>query len=62
MVRALTGCRFVQAIYRLCVAATFSDEFSCLEVMGTEGMITIEVVVVEECKVEFAGKKFCAPN
>lgn len=44
------------------VAATFSDEFSRLEVIGTEGMITIEVVVVEECTVEFAGKNFCAPN
>ena len=40
------------------ISATVSDDCSRLEVLGTEGMITIGVVVVEECKVEVARKNF----
>lgn len=42
-----------QLVADLCdviIAATVSDECSRIEVLGTEGMITIEVVVLEKCK------------
>ena len=50
------------SLHNVKIVATVSDECSRLEVLGTEGMITIKVLVVEECKFELAPKKFCAVN
>lgn len=40
------------------IAATVSYERSCLEVLGTEGMITIEFKMAEECRDEVARNNF----
>ena len=64
--RELTGRQFAQndlpSLCNVIIAVTVFNGCSRLEVLGIESMITTEVVVVEECKVEVARKSFCALN